>query len=168
MLVDLICVECSSPFQTEARYLKRGRGKCCSRTCSVTRASNVRWAATETLMASSFWSRVDDSSGPNQCWPWIGRKLPNGYGRLKFRNKYIGANRMAFALSHNSELGEMLVCHRCDNPVCCNPSHLFLGTHQDNMDDMVAKGRKASGDKHWTAIRARIAHSGATKEQERK
>ena len=88
-----------------------------------------------------FWSKVD-KQGPihpvcGQCWIWIAGKYSTGYGQH--------GNYRAHRYSWNLYYGEIpvgvFVLHRCDNPACVNPKHLFLGTHQDNMDDMNAKGR---------------------------
>ena len=94
-----------------------------------------------------FWSYVDKSAGTEACWPWIGYKRRR-YGTLRLSKprRSARANRLAYALSYNSDPQELLVCHRCDAPLCCNPKHLFLGTNLDNMNDMIRKGRSRKGD----------------------
>jgi hypothetical protein len=77
------------------------------------------------------------------CWDWSAKKDKNGYGRFSPNgmNSQMPAHRFSWEL-HNGPIPEgMFVCHRCDNPSCTNPEHLFLGTPQDNMSDKVAKGR---------------------------
>lgn len=87
-----------------------------------------------------FWDKVD-IKGPDDCWEWQ-RSLNNGgYGRSHFNGKQIKAHRLSFLLTHHEIPEGMLVLHKCDNPKCVNPDHLFLGTHYDNMQDMKAKGR---------------------------
>ena len=80
---------------------------------------------------------------PNSgCWLWEGRVDRRGYGRLKeIGRKFLAAHRLSWTL-HRSEIPPgMYVLHKCDTPLCVNPDHLFLGTHLDNMRDMVQKGR---------------------------
>lgn len=86
-----------------------------------------------------FWDNVDRSN-LSGCWPWKLATDEHGYGRLRYHQKEWAAHRLAWALTH-SDPGEMHVCHHCDNPICCNPAHLFLGTARDNMQDMAKKGR---------------------------
>lgn len=91
---------------------------------------------------ASFWRRVDSSEN-DRCWPWLGARKPTGYGFLSFQRKYWRAHRLAWFLTHGSIPAGQHVLHRCDNPPCCNPAHLWLGTHADNMRDRSAKGRQA-------------------------
>jgi hypothetical protein len=89
-----------------------------------------------------FWSQVDIQS-PNICWVWVGKKAPGKYNYGRFGNKH-SASRFSWELANGAIPDGMFVLHKCDNPPCVNPNHLFLGTQQDNMDDMKNKGRRAS------------------------
>ena len=92
---------------------------------------------------AAFWSRVDGST-PFQCWPWIGNKNGNGYGR--FRGTM--AHRVAYELIHGPVPDGLIVRHRCDNKPCCNPRHLLTGTAQDNSNDAMERGQIARGERH--------------------
>lgn len=95
--------------------------------------------------------RIKDKIYVNgDCWLWTGCKIYNGYGRAKSKGKAVFAHRLSYEI-YNKEIPKgMLVLHKCDVRNCINPDHLFLGTHQDNYDDMVEKGRevKATGKAH--------------------
>lgn len=82
-----------------------------------------------------------------KCWDWNGRKMNSRfpYGVLDVGRKQIRAHRLSFSI-HNSDPMELLVCHKCDNPPCCNPDHLFLGTIAENIKDCVSKGRNLRGE----------------------
>ena len=106
-------------------------------------------------LADRFWTKVE-KRGPDDCWLWTGGGYGEGYGGIMIVGLgCIGAHRVAYALHHGTTPDGVFVCHRCDNKRCCNPGHLFLGTHQDNMDDMVFKGRSTARLLPEEAIAAR-------------
>ena len=93
-----------------------------------------------------FWSNVDRSAGADACWPWKKFKLQGGYGRLTASKKSWLAHRRAWFLINGDT--DLCVLHKCDNPPCCNPRHLFVGTLKENTRDMVKKNRHSKGEKH--------------------
>jgi hypothetical protein len=93
-----------------------------------------------------FWANVNKDT-ENGCWEWTGIKLQSGgYGRFRFDGIDWRAHRLSVILDGHDPTG-LYVCHHCDNPICVNPAHLFLGTHQDNMRDKMEKGRASGGGK---------------------
>lgn len=95
-------------------------------------------------VSDRFWNNVDRSS-KDGCWPWLKWCDTTGYGRFSLRNKGHAAHRFAWELAYGPIPDGLWVLHKCDNPPCVNPAHLFLGTHRDNMDDATTKGRMRSG-----------------------
>jgi len=89
---------------------------------------------------ATFWDHVDKSGGPDACWPWLEYIGSHGYGSLQYEGKPTPAHRVAYALTHGKIDGRV-VRHTCDNHPCVNPRHLIAGSHKDNTQDMMAKGR---------------------------
>lgn len=80
----------------------------------------------------------------SQCWLWTGAKDKRGYGKINVAGRYVQTHRASWA-EFKGDPGSRFVCHHCDTPACINPEHLFLGSAQDNSDDMVQKDRQAKG-----------------------
>ncbi len=99
-----------------------------------------------------FWNKVN-KKGPDECWEWTAGIRYKGYGAFNIGGGVVGSNRMAYCLDKGLELSDIrgkCVCHSCDNPPCCNPAHLWLGTQIDNIKDRDNKGRGSyvAGEKH--------------------
>lgn len=112
------------------------------------------------LTPDEFWARVG-RAGPDECWPWLGHCLRSGYGQAKYAGQRWQAHRLAWTLINGPIPEGLLALHSCDvrYPVgdksyrrCCNLAHLFLGTHDDNMADMVAKQRAATGERNGSRL----------------
>lgn len=88
----------------------------------------------------NFWNKVDIKSD-SECWKWAGCKIPGGYGYFKLGRKMQGAHRASWLINCGSIPGGLFVLHKCDNPPCVNPRHLWLGTAKDNTRDMFDKNR---------------------------
>ena len=96
-----------------------------------------------------FWTLVDRAGGPDACWPWLSGTNPAGYGRFRghptthLATRWIMSQILGRPLRWDAEVKE-LVCHRCDNPPCVNPAHLYIGDDSTNMQDCSRRGRH-----HW-------------------
>lgn len=123
--------------------------------CKNDRCANPRHLRYETIV-DRFWSRVDRRSD-HECWPWTASCVSGGYGQFRSAARVKQrAHRFSYEL-HNGPIPEsdeeLCILHRCDNPPCVNPRHLFLGTDADNIADKVAKGRQSKGPALSAAVR---------------
>ena len=93
----------------------------------------------------SRWAGRVGTFDPSKCWNWTGGK-DHSYGAFCLGGKNLRAHRASYVFFRGDIPPGIHVCHHCDNPICVNPAHLFLGTTKDNMADKVAKGRQPRGD----------------------
>lgn len=100
------------------------------------------------MLREEFWSKTAVTAHPDDCWEWQRSRNPTGHGRVTFKGSqgYEYSHRVAWQLVNGAIPDGFVVCHACDNPPCCNPSHLFLGTLSENCADKVAKNRQAKGN----------------------
>lgn len=113
-----------------------------------------RWSTrkiSEEERRERFWTfvRVAESG----CWEWTRSRMPYGYGLYALAGgRNALAHRYAYALVNGAIPRGLCVCHRCDNPPCVNPDHLFLGSHRENAHDKIAKGRGNTGERNGSAL----------------
>lgn len=143
-----ICQHCGITFFP----FVNAQGKFCSQRCNG--------AQRKRSLADRLWGQVTKTES---CWLHQGSKNSRGYGRVGSDDHGHGmrlAHRVAWEVTYGPIPAGLSVLHRCDNPACCRPDHLFLGTQSDNMRDMVTKGRHAAqrypdqlprGDRHWSS-----------------
>ena len=98
-----------------------------------------------------FWSLVNKKS-ETECWTWLGKVNQWGYGRYQFNGVYAMAHRVSYELTYTKVIKGLIAIHTCDNPACCNPNHIILGTHADNQADKFKKGRQAKGEVVGTSL----------------
>ena len=102
-----------------------------------------------TYTAQTLWKKID-IRGPDECWPWLGFRNEQGYGRVWIADIGYYAHRVIYSIARGGLIEWAapkdknafgFIRHSCDNPSCCNPGHLLIGTHTDNMQDKVQRGR---------------------------
>ena len=131
--VNVICDNCGKAFTRPPSSI-RAKTVFCSLSCSGI-------FHTRRNTPERFWEQIDVGQ-PEECWEWKGtRLLSGGYGVTCWNGKLIRAHRLALALTDGDWESRLHVLHRCDNPPCCNPSHLWRGTDAENAKDRDSKGR---------------------------
>ena len=134
----------------------------------------VTKSATDQQMAK-FWDRVDKTGGPDSCWPWKMSKCVDGYGKWAMyvdgKQHHLRAHMVAlqFSGSDRSDAAPYSL-HSCDNPPCCNPAHLRWGTHAQNVQDAIDRGRVLMGEDKiesvlTDAVVRLIRHAPGTREE---
>lgn len=108
---------------------------------------------TDERFNARFWAKVQPAD--NGCWEWTAHRNNRGYGQFTVSNGvFYTAHAVSYAITHGPIPPGMSICHRCDNPPCVRPDHLFLGTQSDNALDMFAKGRatRSKGVERYNAV----------------
>lgn len=148
--VQRVCERCGDDFSIIPAVLKKlNGGKFCSRQCAD-KAKN--------RPVERFLARICKT---DYCWIWTGPRNHRGYGSFSRRKGSIATHRFSWEI-HRGPIPENLhVLHKCDNRPCCNPNHLFLGTHADNMRDMAEKGRSCKGDKNNSRLHPESLRQGS-------
>lgn len=151
------CTKCGRELQATSEFFsphKRSlygvRSDCKKCAAAYSRAYAVAHRKPRRTVAERFWSKVKIGS-PDECWPWLGYKRERGYGRIYVNGRERPVARVAWSLANDRAWPEgMEACHTCDNTQCVNPDHIFPGTHTDNMQDCLVKGRKNAprGERH--------------------
>lgn len=139
------CEVCGAQYTRKYGLQQWLRSTACSRDCARRKGGTVR---VRPPLNERFWAKVNKATGlgpDGECWEWTGHLMKFGYGVVRADGKVRKAHRVSYALNNGPVPDDMMVCHRCDNPSCVRPDHLFLGTQQDNMDDRMAKGRYRRG-----------------------
>lgn len=139
-----VCAQCGMTFARSPSRVAHGRGRYCSRECTD--------LARRISMGDGFWTKVS-KAGPvplyaarlGPCWVWTGNTNQWGYGVFARMGRRSMSHRFSWSLVNGPIPPRMVICHRCDNPPCVRPSHLFLGTQADNVADKIAKGRQEVG-----------------------
>jgi len=93
------------------------------------------------------WKKINKKEN-DDCWEWVGALSNNGYGAFVLNQKTYSSHRIVYELIYGSISSGYCILHKCNNPSCCNPSHLYLGTHADNSKQMVNEGRSCRGEKN--------------------
>lgn len=100
-------------------------------------------------VARRFHQKVNSSGGHDACWPWLGTTDGRGRGLFWLEGRHQRAPRVAWSLHHGLPFpSEKLACHTCDNPICVNPAHIFVGSMSENITDAVNKGRHKANAEH--------------------
>lgn len=143
--IDRTCEVCGTHFESYPRIVAEGGARFCSKDCHKSRPT--------VPLTERFYRYVGPVTGTG-CILWTGAVSIGGYGIIGSgiaKGDYVYANRLSYEIFIGPIPESLFALHRCDNPPCVNPFHLFLGTHLDNARDKVAKGRQPKGENHGRA-----------------
>lgn len=154
--VERICVKCDKHFLVYPSRLRQAAAKFCSMSCYRHLPLTLDWLL----------QYAEIGEGQQSCWLWMRHRDRDGYGRIRRNRKDLRVHIVAWQLSNRVTVPPgLLVLHRCDNPPCFRPDHLFTGTTLDNNRDKVRKGRSASGDRHHARLHPELLKRGSANVQ---
>jgi hypothetical protein len=153
--IELVCLQCGSPFLAYPSRVKNG-AQFCSPRCYLAGPTRRRGRSGTAVcsLPERFWPKVDKTG---ECWLWMAGKTADGYGVIGAGGRAgrdLLAHRVAWELTNGPIPVDTWVLHNCpggDNPSCVNPAHLYLGTRLENTRDAVSKGQIPQGERHWMA-----------------
>jgi HNH endonuclease len=182
---NVVCPTCRKPFHLSPSAIKQGRRFCspecgyvyrtpwrlvCKR-CKKVRLlrpsrRGQQYCSPACYHAAKWhvgllWAKINKCSGVrvpgmrSDCWIWLGATQMHGYGVLSMFKRKLRAHRLVWELTYGPIPRGQILCHRCDDPRCVRPSHLFLGTHHDNTHDMMRKGRYRRANARLTEANVR-------------
>lgn len=165
----MTCQTCGKEFRVSHHVVAKGGGKYCSKSCNKRKMTSCKTCGKEFYCPPSrkrngwgifcsrscygkflsalsleerFWETMRDVPRyDSQCWEWAGSFVSKGYGKITKEGKSYGAHRISYTIFHGPIPDGLQVLHKCDNPPCVNPEHLFMGTAMDNTRDMMLKDR---------------------------
>jgi len=137
-----VCINCKNSFTCLNNWYKYMDGYICQYCYYKLKKNGLLKKRSKN---EEFWSKVD-KKGEDECWEWKGGKFIQGYGAYCRNCKTVKSHRVSYEITYGSIPKNMCVLHKCDNPSCCNPKHLFLGTNKDNTEDMFIKKRDGLGN----------------------
>lgn len=143
-----ICQYCEKDFLALQNEVERGKAKYCSISCGVA----FRNKSITLTPQQVFFKNMSKENHPNGCWIY---KVGKRYGKMKIGDKCISAHRFSYEFHKGKIEEKMVICHTCDNKLCVNPNHLFIGTQKDNIQDMLSKDRanRPKGSRHhWSQL----------------
>lgn len=150
--IILNCSGCGQPFSrrkcdVDKSSRKGYKNSFCDRSCMEQYAKRTAQQRDKEHENFRFWAKVNKlGEGENDCWEWVGSIGKSGYGVFQRGYRKYASHRISWELANGAIPDEQFVLHRCDNRACVRPDHLFLGSHWDNMQDMVQKGRNTKGE----------------------
>jgi hypothetical protein len=134
------CVQCGKEFYCQPS-MDIGGSLPERKTCGM-KCYRIWQKHTPEMVIRAFWAKVDKTSSPRGCWLWTASRNQKGYARFNCHGKQHRAHRLAWELTRGSMPAGKELAHTCDVRHCVNPEHLYVATHQENVADMVMKGRR--------------------------
>jgi len=140
-----------NPDKAKKAWTKFNRKRCKGRICEYC-GQNYKIANSQKGCSLKCRFELSHEKKENGCWHWLKasrKRRKHKYGQISINGKHVSAHRFSYELHRGNVIDDLMVLHTCDNPICVNPEHLYLGNHQQNMNDMNQRGRGNKGRTHF-------------------